>query len=101
MFLAADGILIKSTMGGFVILGSKLLGKFYDKVSKIFVSKWDCFKIHNEVVLHTWALNEQDNLIAMGSFFKKTLAPIGYLLILNSIYLINLENRESQMREKT
>ncbi len=39
MFLAADGILIKSTMGGFVILGSKLLGKFYDKVSKIFVSK--------------------------------------------------------------
>jgi len=27
--------------------------------------------------------------------------PIGYLLILNSIYLINLENRESQMREKT
>ena len=48
MFLAADGILIKSTMGGFVILGSKLLGKFYDKVSKIFVSKWDCFKIYNE-----------------------------------------------------
>ena len=28
MFLAADGILIKSTMGGFVILGSKLACKF-------------------------------------------------------------------------
>lgn len=33
MFLAADGILIKSTMGGFVILGSKLLGRFYNNVS--------------------------------------------------------------------
>jgi len=36
--------------GGFAILGSKLLGKLYDKVSKFFVSKWDCFKIYNEQI---------------------------------------------------
>lgn len=35
---------------GFAILGSKLLGKLYDKVSKFFVSKWDCFKIYNEQI---------------------------------------------------
>ena len=53
MFLAADGILIKSTMGGFVILGSKLLGGFYNNVSNFFVSKWDCFKIYDEQIFCT------------------------------------------------
>jgi len=49
----AGGIFNKIHGGGFVILGSKLACKFYDNVSKIFVSKRDCFKIYNEVVLHT------------------------------------------------